>query len=387
MSILLISALLLAATVDSMLSMAYDSREIDLYSPILSIETEPRSISIPLTISNLANDRREISFDVICPSGWRYSILFKEYNISRISLRERESIDLTFAIDPSDVTEGQYSFSISAQYNGQIISNTLTINVKITKPTATVSVEAASIEVSGSPGSIFSFRFNIKNNSYKDLTFRLAAEIPEGWYNLGFKPSPYDTKVISDVTVRARSTYWSLALDIYCPEGIEPGAYPVNVIISEPAEGIYEKVSLRATVTGTPKVTLKTENDLLSYNVEAGGEIVIPLIIENTGTTHLREISLYCYVPTGWSATIEPSKIPGLPKGEKANAALYIRPPPGAIAGDYSANVRAWGLDASHEITLRITVTKTTYWGIIGIVVIVAAVFGLMLVFWRYGRL
>ncbi|MEM0048963.1 MAG: NEW3 domain-containing protein [Candidatus Bathyarchaeia archaeon] len=385
--ILSISALFLVSAIGNIASLAYNSKEIDLYSPILSIETEPRSISIPLTVSNLVNERREVSFNVVCPPGWRYNILFKEYNVSRISLRERESIDLTFVLDPLETVEGQYNFSISALSDGRVISNTLTISVKITRPTAVISIEVPSTEVSGSPGSVFSFRFNIKNNGYKDLTLRLAAEFPQGWYNLGFKPSPYETKVISDVTVRARSTYWSLTFDVYCPEGAEPGGYPVNIIVSEPAEGIYEKISLRAIVTGTPKITLKTENDLLSYNVEAGGEIEIPLIIENTGTTHIREISLYCYAPSGWSTAVTPSKVPGLPKGEKTSATLYIRPSPGAIAGDYSVNVRAWSIDATHEITLRITVTKTTYWGIIGIVVIIAAVFGLMLVFWRYGRL
>lgn len=387
LSILLVSALILVNLADTTLPSAYGLGEIELYSPILSIETEPRSISIPLTVKNLVNERREVSLKVVSPAGWRHSILYREYNVLRVSLREGESMDLTIILEPSNVTEGQYSFSISAYSDGQPISNTLTINVKVIKPAAAINVEATSTEVSGSPGSVFSFRFNIKNNSYKDLTFKLGAGIPEGWYNLGFKPSPYETKVISDVAVRARSTYWSLALDVYCPEGVEPGMYPIDVIVSEPTEGIYEKVTLRAVVTGTPKVTLKTEGDLLSYNVEAGGEIMIPLTIENSGTTHLREINLYCYSPTGWEATIEPNKISGLPKGEKVNAALYIRPPPGAIAGDYSATVRAWSLDASHEITLRITVTKTTYWGIIGIVVIVAAIFGLILVFWRYGRL
>ncbi|MEM2168788.1 MAG: NEW3 domain-containing protein [Candidatus Bathyarchaeia archaeon] len=379
--------MLLVGLVDATLPSAHGLREIDLYSPILSVETEPRSIYIPITVSNLVNERREISFRVVSPAGWRYSILYREYNALRIFLKESESMDLTLVLEPLNVTEGEYNFSISAYFNDQLISNILTINVKIVKAAATISVEATSTEVSGSPGSVFSFRVNIKNNSYKDLTFKLSAKIPEGWYNLGFKPSPYETKVISDVTVRARSTYWSLALDVYCPEGVEPGVYPIDVIVSEPTEGIYEKITLRASVTGTPKVTLKTEGDLLSYNVEAGGEILVPLTIENTGTTHLREISIYSYSPTGWETAIEPNKISGLPRGEKVNAALYIRPPSGAIAGDYSVTVRAWSLDASHEITLRITVTKTTYWGIIGIVVIVAAIFGLMLVFWRYGRL
>jgi uncharacterized membrane protein len=44
-------------------------------------------------------------------------------------------------------------------------------------------------------------------------------------------------------------------------------------------------------------------------------------------------------------------------------------------------------MEASHEITLRITVTKATYWGIVGVVVVVGAIFVLIFVSRRYGRL
>lgn len=386
--ILLLTLALLLATLTNGVSLAYEQKEVEIHSPILAVETEPRSISIPITIVNLLNEARDVLLRVVCPADWRYSILFREYNVSKLSLRGSETIDLTLVLEPGpEITSGEHHFNIAAYRGTQIISNVLTISVKIVKPVAAVSIEATSTEVSGSPGSIFSFRFNIKNNSYKDLTLKLGANIPEGWYNLGFKPSPYETKVISEITVRARSTYWSAAFDVFCPEGQIPGVYPVSIILEEPVAGIHEEFVFRAVVTGTPKVSLKTEGDLLSYNVEAGGEIEIPLIIENVGTVPLREISIYCYAPTGWKTAINPNKISSLPVKEKASATLYISPHPGAIAGDYSVSVRAWSLDATQEITLRITVTKTTYWGVIGIIVIVIAVFGLMTVFWRYGRL
>lgn len=383
-----LASLLLLVISFSGISLAYGRKEIEIYSPILSIETEPRSISIPVTITNLLGETKEISLKTSCPANWRYSALFREYNVSKLSLRGNEAIDLTLILEPGpEISTGEYYFNVSAYRDDQIISNVLTISVKVVRPIAAVGIEATATEVSGSPGSTFSFRFNIKNNSYKDLTLKLDAEIPEGWYNLGFKPSPYETKVISDITVRARSTYWSAILDVFCPERQTPGVYPINVIVSEPGAGIYEEFTFRAVVTGTPKITLKTEGDLLSYNVEAGGELEVPLIIENTGTVPIREISIYSYAPTGWKTAVDPSKISSLPVKEKVNAVLYISPHPGAIAGDYSVTIRAWSMDASQEITLRITVTKTTYWGIVGIIVIVIAVFGLMVVFWRYGRL
>lgn len=384
--IILTTLLLFAILLSNVSTYAHETREVEIYSPILSIETEPKSISIPITITNLLSEAKEILLKATCPGYWRYSILFREYNVSKIFLKGNEAIDLVLVLEPGpEVTTGQYYFNISAYHDGRIISNILTIGVKILTPTAAISIETAAIEVSGSPGSIFSFRFNVKNNSYRDLTLGLNAEIPEGWYNLGFKS--YEGKMISDVTVRARSTYWSITLDVYCPEEVEPRVYPVKVIVSEPVTGIYEEFTFRAAITGTPRIELTTESELLSYSVEAGGEIEIPVIIKNTGTAPVRDITIYCQAPAGWKTAVFPDRIPSLPMKGKTNVALYIGPPPGAIAGDYSIYVRAWSMDASQEIVLRITVTKTTYWGIIGIIVIVAAVFGLIMVFWRYGRL
>jgi len=82
-----------------------------------------------------------------------------------------------------------------------------------------------------------------------------------------------------------------------------------------------------------------------------------------------------------------PDRVASLPVGGNATAVLYLEPPPRAIAGDYLVSVRAWSMEASHETTLRITVTKATYWGVTGVAVIIAAILVLVFVFWRYGRL
>ena len=383
----ILTALLALALVIGNASVAREDEGLVIYSPVLGIKSEPKRLSIPLTITNLLGESREVSFNISYPKGWSCDVFYGDYGISKISLRSRESMNLTLVIEPSsNVTAGSYSIVVTA-LSGQVKSNALKIDVEIIKPSLGIELTTTSAEVTGSPGSVFSFSFNIKNNYYRDLTLGLSAEVPEGWYSLGFLPSSYETKVISDVAVRARSTYWGVTLQVWCPESVKPGTYPVSVTVSEPSEGIREKLEFRAVVTGTAKVTLKTEGGLLSYNVEAGKTVEIPLIIENTGTLPLRDISLYSYAPSGWKADITPDKITALPVGENATAILYLEPPPGAIAGDYSINVRAWSMEASHEITLRITVTKATYWGIVGVVVVVGAIFVLIFVSRRYGRL
>jgi len=383
----ILTALLALALVIGNASVAREDEGLVIYSPVLGIKSEPKRLSIPLTITNLLGESREVSFNISHPKGWSCDVFYGDYGISKISLRSRESMNLTLVIEPSsNVTAGSYSIVVTA-LSGQVKSNALKIDVEIIKPSLGIELTTTSAEVTGSPGSVFSFSFNIKNNYYRDLTLGLSAEVPQGWYSLGFLPSPYETKVISDVAVRARSTYWGVTLQVWCPESIKPGTYLVSVVVSEPSEGIREKLEFRAVVTGTAKVSLKTEGGLLSYNVEAGKTIEVPLVVENAGTLPLRDVNLDVYAPSGWRSSIVPDRVAGLPVGGNATAVLYLEPPPGAIAGDYSVSVRAWSMEASHEITLRITVTKATYWGVIGVAVIIAAILVLVFVFWRYGRL
>jgi len=266
----------------------------------------------------------------------------------------------------------------------QAESNVITMNINVQKPVEEVKLEASSKSVTGSPGSTFTFRFNIKNKGYRDLTFTLSADVPEGWYTLGFKPSTYEKRAISEITVEAQSTYSGAVFEVWCPEKTPPGEYPVKITIS--AEGIEKSLDLEAVVKGTPKISLKTKEEVLSYGVNAGESKEIILIVENKGTSDLFDVKIYCNAPYGWETVVSPEKLNMLPAGGNATVSLFISPPSGTIAGDYSANVRVSTRETSDEIKLRITVTKPTYWGIIGLVVVVASVFGLMFVFRKYGR-
>jgi uncharacterized membrane protein len=184
------------------------SSDLVVYSPILGIKSEPKKFSVPLVVINLLDEAREVSFEISHPKDWICSLLYRDYGVSKIFLRGRESMNLTLTIEPSpNVTAGSYDIVVTA-LSSQAKSSALKIEIEIVKPSTGIELTTTSAEVTGSPGSVFSFRFDIKNNYYRDLTFRLSAEVPEDWQNLGFKPSPYETKVISDVTVRARSTYW-----------------------------------------------------------------------------------------------------------------------------------------------------------------------------------
>jgi len=352
--------------------------------PFVSIITERKTISVPLTVENTLDRSLVVSFEVACPSGWSYSLMFQGYNVSQIFLQPNKTASLSFKLAPgTGIAAGSYTFTIRA-VSEQVKSNLISLTINIQKPVEEVKLKASVESVTGSPGSTFTFRFDITNKGYRDLTFALSASVPEGWYTLGFKPSAYEKRAISEITVKAQSTYSGAVFEVWCPEKTPPGEYPVTITIS--GEGIERTLDLEAVVKGTPKISLHTKEEVLSYGVNAGESKEIILVVKNEGTVDLFDVRIYCSAPYGWKTAVSPEKLNMLPAGENATVSLVISPPSGALAGDYSANVRASTRETSDEIKLRITVTKPTYWGIIGLVVVVVSVFGLMFVFRKYGR-
>lgn len=357
-----------------------------IYTPFVSIVIEERGVNIPLTIENLLEEYQVVTFSVACPKGWSYSLVLKNYqgyNITQLLLKPKESVELSLSLEPNEEVEpGNYSFYIYAA-GGKTKSNLVTLNIILRKSAEIVALEATSRSVTGYPGSVFSFWFTVKNNGYRDLTFALSAQVPEGWRVLGFKPSAYEATVISTLTVKARD-YSGAVLQVWCPEKTPPGTYPIKVIVA--GEGIEKSIDVEALVSGTPKINLKTYDELLSYELNAGETKEIVLVVENAGNTNLLNLWFACYAPSGWRTSLSADKISVLPQGSSTLVSLLVTPPSGALAGDYSLVVRAYTMDTSTEITLRLTVVKPTYWGIIGLVVVVVSVLGLVVVFRRYGR-
>ncbi|MFQ6081386.1 MAG: NEW3 domain-containing protein [Candidatus Bathyarchaeia archaeon] len=381
---LLLLALLSLAFSASPIAQAWEEDKLAISVPFTSITTERKTINVPLEVRNDLNRSLIVSFEISCPARWRYSLIFQGYNVSEIFLKPDETMSLNLRLEPSEeVKEGSYSFTIRA-FSGDIVSNKIGITVNILKPIEEVELEAASLSVTGTPGSTFTFRFDVVNRGYRDLTFALSAIVPSDWRLLGFRPSIYEKRAISEITVKAQSTTRGVVVEAWCPREIPPKEYPITIAIV--GEGIEKSLEFTAVVTGTHEVSLRTQEELLSYGVNAGESKEITLIVENEGTADLRDVKISCSAPYGWKAVVSPEGVDILPVGESVSVSLTISPPAGTIAGDYSVTARVRTPESSDEIKLRITVTKPTLWGIIGAVVVVASILGLMLVFRKYGR-
>ena len=84
--------------------------------------------------------------------------------------------------------------------------------------------------------------------------------------------------------------------------------------------------------------------------------------------------------------TFEPEIIEQIAPGETAMVNARIVPSGEAVAGDYIVGVSAATPEVSGNVDLRVTVETSAAWGLVGVLLILAALGGLAWVFRRYGR-
>jgi len=109
-------------------------------------------------------------------------------------------------------------------------------------------------------------------------------------------------------------------------------------------------------------------------------------VLANRGTAPAHDLKLSSDEPTGWKISFSPPSIDELAPGQTQEVKASIKPSEKAIAGDYMVTLSASGEGATKASDFRITVETSTMWGIVGIVVIAAAVVALSLAVMRFGR-
>jgi len=241
----------------------------------------------------------------------------------------------------------------------------------------------------------FSFDVEIRYvGGTQPRTFELSADGPLGW-TVSIQQS-YQAVAISAVRldptktypetikVVATAPYWQLP---------EPGDY---VITLKAASGeIKGSVDLTARVTARYDFSVKTEDERLNVKATAGEESHLTIIVTNTGTAPLHQITFRSIKPVAiageaWSVTFEPDKIEDLNPSDEREVEVTIKPPPKTIAGDYMVTLE-FSSDPSTSIQppkleIRVQVGTSTKWGWVGIGVVVAVVVGLLFSFKQTGR-
>jgi uncharacterized membrane protein len=258
-------------------------------------------------------------------------------------------------------------------------------------PTATPPLLALETDIpsySDDSGATFNFDVTIKYNGNDRQTANIGASTSApGW--------------VANVTYSGRQAN---SVDIGPAGQYGPDTKTVQVTLSpgvsvKPDKGTYV-VTLKVTVgtlTKTIDLTgivrskfsyaMNSDNGRLSMNAEAGKDNHYTVVLSNSGTEALTNISFSSDKPDNWIIKFNPEKVDSLAPGKTQQVDVVVSPPSGkTIAGDYMITLRSNNDKVSSTMDIRVTALTPTIWGWVGIIIVVVVVIGLGVLFLKLGR-
>lgn len=340
--------------------------------------------SISLTLHNYSETGQNVDLDIVdVPEGWdatlraRGSIVHRAWVGPRSNDRPGSTfLNLELTV-PRTAPEGDHRVAVKAG------SEILDLSIRVTHGAAAGSVELTTQypQLRGPSGAEFQFPVSLVNRTGEDQTFQLMVEGPRDW-QIQITPR-FENKQIASIGVQDGSTE-RLEVKVIPSRRAGAGEYPILLrAIAPNGEAV---LPLTTVITGVYDMRLTTPTGRLNAEVLAGREGPLTLVVENTGSSDLHNVSLSGTVPPNWNISFEPDHIDRLAPGEFREVTAKIRPHDRAIAGDYVAVLNARAAEASASSTIRVSVQTPTVWGWVGVGVVAVALAGLLGTFRIYGR-
>ncbi|MCK5567537.1 MAG: hypothetical protein KAI62_06455 [Actinomycetia bacterium] len=251
----------------------------------------------------------------------------------------------------------------------------------------TFDFDVAYSEVSafGKTGEAFDFQVSVVFDGEEEKYFEIIEEFPPGW-SMDINPG---TKAI-DIALLELKPGTAETLKIKCRPIVdqEPGEYLFKITLKSTVEGdeLEGSVEFTGIVKPDGKINLSTLDERLNAEVRPGRDNLFTLVLENTGTAPVEDITLNSSSePEGWQVELG-DNIDILDVGQKLEIEVNIIPPDRTIAGDYTIRFNASSEDGNDNIDLRIMVETPLIWKIVGIGLIAFVIAGIAIIFERLGR-
>ena len=237
----------------------------------------------------------------------------------------------------------------------------------------------------GDTGEAFDFQVSVVFDGEGEKYFEIIEEFPPGW-SMEINPG---SKAI-DIALLELKPGAAETLKIKCRPivGQEPGEYLFKIILKSTVEDDKLEGSIEFTAIVKPdgKINLTTMDERLNAEVRPGRDNSLTLVLENTGTAPVEDITLNSSSePEGWQVELG-DKIDILDVGQKLEIEVNIIPPDRTIAGDYTIRFNASSEDGNDNIELRVRVETPLIWKIVGIGLIAFIIAGIAIIFERLGR-
>jgi uncharacterized membrane protein len=254
-----------------------------------------------------------------------------------------------------------------------------------TPDTITASTEFPRIEAIATGSFVFNVEIQYRGN--KDRVFDLNVTAPAGWD--AYVSPQYDSTRISSISIE--SSYTSVTKNLKV--SVNPPAWPLpdpgeyKVTFQAVNEDVVGEIDLYAKIIAKYLLTAVPANQVYNTKVKAGRDNIYSIIVTNTGSADIENITFSSDKPDGWEITFTPEKIDALKIVDPKSVDVNIKPPPKTVAGDYMITLRISGKQATADkMDIRVTVETPTIWGWLGVGIIVVVVIGLAVIFMRFGR-
>ena len=359
---------------------ALAANPVTLTTPYPAIEVAPGAkVNLTVSVETESAGRVDLSLSGV-PADWTASVRGGGFLVNGVQSDGSKATEVTLDVSvPESAASGTSTITLRATSDGSVA--TLPVDIKVTPNAAgEVSLTTDFPELQGSSDTSFSFNLTLSNDTPDDLTFGASASGPPGW--------TVDAKVTSQAqaasTIVKAGETTQIEVTAQAPEGAAAAVYPISVDATSGDKTAHADLSVE--ITGTYKLTLTTPDGRLSANASAGGKTDLSLLLQNTGTADIPDVTLSATTPTGWTVDFEPPTVtvPAGPDGVQVTA--HLTPSGNAIAGDYVATFKATSDLASADASMRVTIETSLLWGAVGLALIALVLAGLWWTFRRYGR-
>jgi uncharacterized membrane protein len=351
-----------------------------LTTPYPGLTVEPGdTASFDLLLSATSTTTVDLSVNGV-PEGWTASFRGGGFVVNQVTAGTEEAPDLTLSvIIPTGTADGSFPLTIAADSSGG--SASLAIEVVVQGGAGgTVTMTPEYSGVRGPSSETFTFPVDIRNDSPAEVQLELTAEGPIGWI---VEARPQTQSQASAITVDPGATT-KITVTASPSTTAAAGLYDLRVMAR--GGGVDAEAPLQVQITGSFDMQISTPDQRLNADVTAGQPTPFPVIVFNTGTADLVQVSLDSIPPAGWEITWDTEVIPTIAAGDFATVNATITPSAEAIAGDYQITFRATSDDADASMEVRSTVSPSAFGGLVGIGLILLTLAALAWVFRRFGR-
>lgn len=350
-------------------------------TPYLAMTVQAgQTVDIGFSVKDTVAQRLDLSVEGL-PAGWKASILGGGRPVSAILTDPENPASLELQVTvPQDAEEKDYPVTVVCRAAGATTS--LPITLKVSKAEGGTSQLTAEYEALRGPAdATYTFSLTLKNSTLDERTYNISAVGPDNW-DLVLTPSG-QTQQTPTVSVDSKGSQ-NLTLKATPPSDVEIGTYELMVTAAGGGETV--SVPLQIEITGTYKLTMTTPDGNLNAKVKAGKASRVQFVVVNSGTGPLRDVQFTATPPANWNVTFEPRVIDLLPPNQQQTVVAEFKPADNAIAGDYVVSMSAKADQATAQSDIRVTVNTSTLWGVVGVLIAIAAIAILGFVFRRYGH-